>query len=55
MFDNLNIPSFGELYRKYVLNFRNRLEILLFGEYFCLIIHFSLTYAIGGVTAYHHS
>ena len=27
MFANLNIPSFGELLRKYVYNFRNRLEI----------------------------
>ena len=26
MFVNLNIPSFGELLRKYVYNFRNRLE-----------------------------
>ena len=26
MFVNLNIPSFGELPRKYVYNFRNRLE-----------------------------
>ena len=27
MFKNLNIPSFRELLRKYVYNFRNRLEI----------------------------
>ena len=26
MFVNLNIPSFGELLRKYVYNFRNRFE-----------------------------
>ena len=26
MFVNLNISSFGELLRKYVYNFRNRLE-----------------------------
>ena len=26
MFLNLNIPSFGELLKKYVYNFRNRLE-----------------------------
>ena len=26
MFVNLNVPSFGELLRKYVYNFRNRLE-----------------------------
>ena len=26
MFVNLNIPSFGELLRKYVYNFRNKLE-----------------------------
>ena len=26
MFINFNIPSFGELLRKYVYNFRNRLE-----------------------------
>ena len=26
MFVNFNIPSFGELLRKYVYNFRNRLE-----------------------------
>ena len=27
MFVNLNTPSFGELLRKYVYNFKNRLEI----------------------------
>ena len=26
MFVNLNLPSFGEVLRKYVCNFRNRLE-----------------------------
>ena len=56
MFVNLNIPSFGELLRKYVYNFRNRLEtMLLFVEFICLILHFSLAYGIGGVTSCHHS
>ena len=61
MFVNLNIPSFGELLRKYVYNFRNRLETsadnvnLLFVEFICLILHFSLAYGIGGVTSCYHS
>ena len=58
MFVNLNIPSFGELLRKYVYNFRNRLEtsdnVIIRGIY-CLILHFSLAYGIGGVTSCHHS
>ena len=37
MFVNLNIPSFGELLRKYVYSFRNRLEtsdnIIIHGIY----------------------
>ena len=55
---NLNIPSFGELLRKYVYNFRNILEtsdnIIIRGIYF-LIFHFSLAYEIGGVTSCQHS
>ena len=43
MFVNLNIPSFGELPRKYVYNFRNRLEtsdnIIIRGIY---LSHFPL-------------
>ena len=57
IFVNLNIPSFGELLRKYVYNFRNRLQVimLLFVEFICLIFLFSLAYGIGGVTPCHHS
>ena len=60
MFVNVNIPSFGELLKKYVYNFRNRLETsnnvqLLLVEFICLIFHFSLAYGIGGVTSCHHS
>ena len=43
MFINLNIPSFGELLRKFVYSFRNRLEtshnVIIRGNYFP---HFSL-------------
>ena len=55
MFVNLNIPSFGELLRKYVYNFRNRLETSDNVEFICFILHFSLTYGIGGVSSCHHS
>ena len=41
MFVNLNIPSFGEFLRKYVYNFRNRLEtsdnVIIRGIYLSLI------------------
>ena len=51
MFVNLNIPSFEELLRKYMLYSRNRLETSeLFVEFICIIFHFSLAYRIGGVT-----
>ena len=53
MFVNLNIPSFGELLRKYVYNFRNRLETS--DNVISLILHFSLAYGIGGVTSCHHA
>ena len=43
MFVNLNIPSFGELLRKHVYNFRNKLEtsdiVIILGIY---LSHFSL-------------
>ena len=58
MFVNLNIPSFEELPRKYVYNFRNRLKTsdnVIIRGIFCLILHFSLAYGIGGVTSCHHS
>ena len=47
MFENLNIPSFRELLRKYVHNFRNRLEIsdnvIIRGYY---VPHFPLQFGI---------
>ena len=58
MFVNLNIPSFGELLRKYVYNFRNRLEtsdnVIIRGIY---LSHITLQSGIwiGGVTSCHHS
>ena len=60
MFVNLNIPSFGELLRKYVYNFRNRLETsdndIIRGIYLSHnLLHFSLADGIGGVTSCHHS
>ena len=45
MFVNLNIPSFGELLRKCVYNFRNRLEsseIVLFVVSICPSFYFNL-------------
>ena len=47
MFVNLNIPSFGELLRKYVYNFRNRLETSyyswnLFVSYYISVWHMGL-------------
>ena len=58
MFVNLNVPSLGDLLRKYVYNFRNNLEtviMLLLVEFICLIFHLSLAYGIGGATSCHHS
>ena len=52
MFVNLNIPSFGELLRKYVYSFRNRLESsensIIRGIYLSQF-YFNLVYGFGGV------
>ena len=59
MFVNLNIPSFGELLRKYVYNFRNRLESsensIIRGIYICLSFYFNLVYGFGGVISCRHN
>ena len=52
MFVNLNIPSFGELLRKYVYSFRNRLEtrdnIIIHGIYLSQF-YSNLAYGFGGL------
>ena len=51
MFVNLNIPSFGELLRKYASSFKNRLEtsdnIIIHGIYICLRFYSNLVYGFG--------
>ena len=55
MFVNLNIPSFGELLRKFVFSFKRRIinsdNLLFNGIYLMDLLHFYLVrYGHGGVT-----
>ena len=53
MFVNLNIPSFGELVRKYVYSFRNGLEtsenIIIYCIYLSQFLIKKLSYVIVGM------
>ena len=58
MFENLNIPSFRELLRKYVYNFKNRLEIsdnVIIRGIYLSHFPFSLGCGISSVTSCHKS